>query len=94
VPVYDHDPNNVIGLILTKELLFADLADEVPIRTFMSLFPRSVAGVRESDTLSEVNMPSSDKCWRCRYGNGAALWVCAVATENVPRDADALSSRI
>ena len=54
IPVYDGDKNIIIGLILTKELLFVDLTDEVPIRTFMSLFPRSILGVQECDTLSEV----------------------------------------
>ncbi len=54
IPVYDGDKDIIIGLILTKELLFVDLEDEVPIRTFMSLFPRSILGVQESETLSEV----------------------------------------
>ncbi len=52
--MYEKDRNDVVGLILAKDLLFIDPEDELPMRSFMSLFCRPIQSVWPDDRLTEV----------------------------------------
>ncbi len=54
IPVYDRDRNDVIGLILAKDLIFVDPEDETPIRNFISLFGRKPMVVWHDQKLGET----------------------------------------
>lgn len=51
IPIYEQSRNNVIGLILVKDLLFIDPEDDLSIRNFMALFGRIIPRVRPNDQL-------------------------------------------
>ena len=55
IPVYERDRNNVVGLLLAKDLLFVDPEDEISVRSFIGLFGRSLHLVWPDDRLGEVN---------------------------------------
>eukprot|EP01035_Chromulina_nebulosa_P017330 gene17330-22874_t len=54
IPIYDGSPNDIVGILLVKDLLFVDADDEVPIRNFMSLFGRPIQTVWPDQKLKEV----------------------------------------
>ena len=54
IPVYEKDRNDVVGLILAKDLLFLDPEDALPMRSFMTLFSRPIQSVWPDDSLAEV----------------------------------------
>lgn len=54
IPIYDRDPNDVIGVILTKDLLFIDPEDDVPIKSFTDLFCRPIQSVWPDQKLGDV----------------------------------------
>jgi metal transporter CNNM len=54
IPIYEISKNNVIGLLFVKDLIFIDPEDEVPIRSFIQIFGRSVHVVWPDDTLGDV----------------------------------------
>ena len=41
IPVYEKNKNDIIGLLLVKDLIFVDPEDETPIRNFIQIFGRS-----------------------------------------------------
>lgn len=54
IPIYERDQNDVVGLILAKDLLFIDPEDELPMRNFMSVFSRKIERVWPDQKLHEV----------------------------------------
>lgn len=56
VPIYDRDRNDVVGLILAKDLLFIDPEDELPMRSFMTVFCRPIQTVWPDDKLNDVSV--------------------------------------
>lgn len=42
VPIYENDRNNVIGLLMVKDLIFLDTSDLTPLRAFFKLFGRPI----------------------------------------------------
>jgi len=54
IPVYEISPNNVIGLLFVKDLIFIDPEDATPIRSFVQIFGRGVHVVWPDDKLGEV----------------------------------------
>ena len=54
IPVYDGDPNTIIGLILVKDLIFVDPEDETPIKNFVQLFGRQPTYVWLDDSLGNT----------------------------------------
>jgi metal transporter CNNM len=54
IPIYEISRNNVIGVLFAKDLIFIDPEDEVPIRSFIHIFGRSVHVVWPDDTLGDV----------------------------------------
>jgi metal transporter CNNM len=54
IPIYEIQRSNVVGILLVKDLIFIDPEDEVPIRSFIQIFGRSVHAVWPDDTLGEV----------------------------------------
>lgn len=54
IPVYEVSKDNVMGLLFVKDLIFVDPQDEVPIRSFIQIFGRSVHHVWPDDSLGTV----------------------------------------
>eukprot|EP01038_Epipyxis_sp_PR26KG_P009855 gene9855-13257_t len=54
IPVYDRDINDVVGLILAKDLIFIDGEDETPVSEFISLFSRHPCFVWHDQRLGET----------------------------------------
>lgn len=54
IPIFDKDKNDVTGILLTKDLIFIDPEDEVPIRHFLQIFGRSFLAVWPDQLLGEV----------------------------------------
>ncbi|KAG7347168.1 membrane protein [Nitzschia inconspicua] len=54
IPIYEISKSNVVGILLVKDLIFIDPEDEIPIRSFIQIFGRSVHAVWPDDTLGEV----------------------------------------
>jgi CBS domain-containing protein len=54
IPVFEVSRDNVIGLLFVKDLIFIDPEDEVPIRSFVQIFGRSVHVVWPDDSLGDV----------------------------------------
>lgn len=54
IPIYEVSKSNVVGILLVKDLIFIDPEDEIPIRSFIQIFGRSVLAVWPDDTLGEV----------------------------------------
>jgi hypothetical protein len=42
IPVYARDRNDVVGILLTKDLIFVDPEDETPVKSFVDMFGRNV----------------------------------------------------
>jgi metal transporter CNNM len=58
-PVYENGRDDVVGLLLAKDLLFLDPEDELPVRSVMSLFRRQIQSVWPDDRLHEVSFELS-----------------------------------
>jgi len=55
IPIYaGSDRNDIIGLLLTKDLIFIDPDDEVPISSFIEIFGRALHFVWPDDSLGDV----------------------------------------
>ncbi len=54
IPVYDQDRNDVVGLILAKDLIFVDPEDCTPVQGFLSLFGRKPGVVWHDSKLGET----------------------------------------
>lgn len=57
IPVWERDQNDIVGLLLTKDLLFVDPDDEIPLKSFLSVFARSIESVHPDQKLTEVRSP-------------------------------------
>lgn len=51
VPVFDKDRNDIVGLLLVKDLIFVDPEDEMPVRNFIQIFGRSFLQVSHAAAL-------------------------------------------
>jgi metal transporter CNNM len=66
IPVYDKDKNDVVGVLLAKDLLLIDPKEEIPIRNFMTVFGRQPIIVWPDQTLGEIlNLFSSSHKHMC-----------------------------
>ena len=54
IPIYDKDRDDIIGVILTKDMLFIDPDDSLPMRSFFEIFSRPVHPFWTDDKLYEV----------------------------------------
>jgi len=54
IPVYDGEKNNIVGLLLAKDLLFVDPEDEITVSNFINLFGRPLHLVWPDMKLGEV----------------------------------------
>ena len=54
IPVYDKDKNDVIGVLMSKDLLLVDPKEEIPVRNFMTLFGRAPLVVWPDQKLGEI----------------------------------------
>eukprot|EP00639_Heterosigma_akashiwo_P031244 CAMPEP_0194687738 /NCGR_PEP_ID=MMETSP0295-20121207/16460_1 /TAXON_ID=39354 /ORGANISM="Heterosigma akashiwo, Strain CCMP2393" /LENGTH=323 /DNA_ID=CAMNT_0039576177 /DNA_START=433 /DNA_END=1400 /DNA_ORIENTATION=- len=54
VPVYEGSPNDVVGVILTKDLIFIDPEDATPVRHFINIFGRQILVAYPDQKLGEV----------------------------------------
>jgi metal transporter CNNM len=54
VPVYEVSRNNIIGLLLVKDLIFVDPEDDTPVRSFVQIFGRGVHVVWLNDKLGDI----------------------------------------
>eukprot|EP00953_Heterococcus_sp_UTEX-ZZ885_P001208 1156-Heterococcus_DN1.PRE.1 len=54
IPVYGTDSHDIVGLILTKDLIFIDPEDETPVKNFVHIFGRQVQYVWPTQSLGEV----------------------------------------
>jgi CRP-like cAMP-binding protein len=51
IPVYDKDRNDIVSLILAKDLIFVDPEDDIPISNFVDMFGRRPIFVWHDDKL-------------------------------------------
>ena len=54
IPVYEVSPNNVVGLLFVKDLIFIDPEDETSVADFIEIFGRGVHVVWPDDKLGDV----------------------------------------
>jgi len=54
IPVFDKDRNDIIGLILAKDLIFVDPEDETSVEAFVDLFGRKPMVVWHDTSLGET----------------------------------------
>eukprot|EP01033_Poteriospumella_lacustris_P004271 gene4269-3050_t len=54
IPVYDKDRNDIVSLILAKDLIFVDPEDDIPISNFVDMFGRKPIFVWHDDKLGET----------------------------------------
>eukprot|EP00602_Paraphysomonas_sp_CaronLab_P000396 CAMPEP_0185032998 /NCGR_PEP_ID=MMETSP1103-20130426/21585_1 /TAXON_ID=36769 /ORGANISM="Paraphysomonas bandaiensis, Strain Caron Lab Isolate" /LENGTH=635 /DNA_ID=CAMNT_0027569117 /DNA_START=55 /DNA_END=1959 /DNA_ORIENTATION=- len=54
IPVYGRDRNDIVGVLLAKDLIFIDPEDETPVRNFITLFGRPYQVVWHDSNLGEV----------------------------------------
>jgi metal transporter CNNM len=54
IPVYEISPNNVVGLLFVKDLIFIDPEDDTPVSDFIEIFGRGVHVVWPDDKLGDV----------------------------------------
>lgn len=54
IPVYDGDHNDIVGIILAKDLIFVDPEDEIPVINFIDLFGRRPIFVWHDDKLGQT----------------------------------------
>lgn len=52
IPVYEENKDNVVGLLLAKDLIFVDPEDEISLRSFMLVFGRPILTVWADDSLA------------------------------------------
>ena len=52
--MFDRDKNDIIGTILSKDLLFIDPNDEIPLASFASIFLWPIQSVWPDQRLREV----------------------------------------
>jgi len=54
IPVFDADHNDIVGIILAKDLIFVDPEDEIPVINFIDLFGRRPIFVWHDDKLGQT----------------------------------------
>ncbi len=54
IPIYDKDRNDIVGIILSKDLICIDPEDCIPIQIFLNVFGRSLVMVWPDQKLGEV----------------------------------------
>ena len=54
IPVYNQSRNDIVGIILSKDLLFIDARNETPIKNFIALFGYKPPVVWPDQKLGEV----------------------------------------
>jgi CBS domain containing-hemolysin-like protein len=54
IPVCDHDPTNIVGMLFTKDLLVVRAEDALPVRTVLSLYGQPVAKVWSDQHLDAI----------------------------------------
>jgi metal transporter CNNM len=54
IPVYERDRDDVVGILLTKDLLFLDPEDEIPVSSFIRLFGRRPVVAWHDERLGEI----------------------------------------
>lgn len=54
IPVYDRDRDDIVSLILAKDLIFVDPEDEIPVSNFLSLFGRQPVFLWHDDKLGSA----------------------------------------
>lgn len=54
IPVYERDRNDIIGLLLVKDLIFVDPEDKTSVRNFIQIFGRSFLMVWPDGTLADT----------------------------------------
>ena len=54
IPVYGHDREDILGLLLVKDLIFIDPEDATPVENFIKVFGRATQFVWEDQKLDEV----------------------------------------
>lgn len=54
IPIYQESRNDIIGLLLVKDLLFVDPEDEIPIKNFMTLFGRPLQSIWPDQKLKDT----------------------------------------
>jgi metal transporter CNNM len=52
IPIYERTKDLIVGLLLVKDLIFVDPEDEIPLRSFMRVFGRSILTVWSDDNLA------------------------------------------
>ncbi|GMH53352.1 hypothetical protein TL16_g01434, partial [Triparma laevis f. inornata] len=53
IPVYEIDEDNIVGLLLVKDLIFVDPEDETPVRSFIQIFGRGLHVVWPDQSLGD-----------------------------------------
>jgi metal transporter CNNM len=54
VPIYESTKNDIVGLLLVKDLIFIDPEDEIPLKNFINVFGRQIISVWGDDKLGDV----------------------------------------
>ena len=54
IPVYGQNREDILGLLLVKDLIFIDPEDATPVENFIKVFGRAIAPVWEDQKLDEV----------------------------------------
>ncbi len=54
IPVYDKSDDDIIGILLVKDLIFVDPDDDTPVRNFIQIFGRNFHLLWPDDTLGDV----------------------------------------
>lgn len=57
IPIYDKGVDDIVGLMLVKDLVFLDPNDRLPVRSFLRRFARHIQ-VREDRSLVKVPVMS------------------------------------
>ncbi|GMH90691.1 hypothetical protein TrVE_jg5975 [Triparma verrucosa] len=53
IPVYEIDEDNIVGLLLVKDLIFVDPEDETPVKSFIQIFGRGLHVVWPDQSLGD-----------------------------------------
>eukprot|EP01084_Bolivina_argentea_P285479 489565_1 len=54
IPIYDKGRDDIVGILFTKDLVFADLEDEAPVRSFCDIFNRKYSTAWPEQKLGDV----------------------------------------
>jgi metal transporter CNNM len=54
IPVYQHDRNNIVGLLFTKDLVLINPDDDIPLSTILTFYGREVLKVFPDTKLDEM----------------------------------------